>query len=51
VGTHTNTHTCARAHTHTHRVKGKTDYSVAGEGVSKRAAPEWTFSVARFVTM
>ena len=36
----------ARAHTHTHRVMkgpGKTDYSVAGEGVTKRAATEWTF--------
>ena len=37
---HTQTHTRARAHTHTHthRVKGKTDYSVAGEGVTNRAA-------------
>ena len=25
-------------HIHTHRAKGKTDYSVAGEGVTKRAA-------------
>ena len=47
AGTHTYTHTCARAHpptppppahTHTHRGKRKTDYSVAGEGVTKHAA-------------
>ena len=31
---HAHTHT----HTHTQRGKGKTDYSVAGEGVTKRAA-------------
>ena len=31
---YTHTHT----HTHTQRGKGKTDYSVAGEGVTKRAA-------------
>ena len=29
--------TQTRAHTHTHRGKGKTDYSFAGEGVTKRA--------------
>ena len=34
----THTHTCARVHTHTHRGKLKTDYSVAGEGMTKRAA-------------
>ena len=36
---HTQTDTCA--HTHTQRGKGKTDYSVAGEGVT--ACSEWTF--------
>ena len=46
--THTHTHTCERAHahkhtgahthTHTQRGKEKTGYSVAGEGVTKRAA-------------
>ena len=39
---HTQTETCARAHTHTHthtqRGKEKIGYSVAGEGVTKRAA-------------
>ena len=33
---HTDTHT--HTHTHTQRGKGKTGYSVAGEGVTKRAA-------------
>ena len=33
AGTQKHTHT----HTHTHRGKGKTDYSVAGEGMTKRA--------------
>ena len=32
---HTHTHT--NTHTHTQRGKGKTDYSVAGEEVTKRA--------------
>ena len=44
--THTHTRTHARTHarshahtpTHTQRGKGKIDYSVAGEGVTKRAA-------------
>ena len=40
--THTQTHTRERAHTHTNthtqRGKEKTGYSVAGEGVTKRAA-------------
>ena len=37
--THTYTHTHAHAHTHIEE-RGKTDYSVAGEGVTKRAASE-----------
>ena len=44
AGTQTHTRARARAHTHTHththtqQGKGKTNYSVAGEGVTKRAA-------------
>ena len=67
--THTHTHTCAcslvrantreRARTHTQRGKEKTGYSVAGEGVTKRAAsgPFGTFchhvvtNLIRFVTL
>ena len=35
---HTHTHTHTRTHTHTQRGKEKTGYSVAGKGVTKRAA-------------
>ena len=56
---HTQTRVRAFTHTHTQRRKGKTDYSVAGEGVTKRAAsgPFGTFchhvvtNLIRFVTL
>ena len=35
---HTQTGACTHTHTHTQCRKGKTDYSVAGEGVTKHAA-------------